>query len=79
MVNLGHQIRTHRLRQGLRQEDIAIRMGTSRTYVSLIELNRVDPSLNKVTGIAAALGLTVIELLTDIAPPGAESPAAAAD
>ena len=80
--NLGRLVKMHRLYAGLTQDALAVRIGLKpghgRTYISMLESNRVDPMFGKVVKIAGALDLTVVELLTDKAP-AATDPTAPAE
>ena len=60
---LGKAIRVERTRQGLRQDDLAEAAGLSKPYVSHIEVGRRHPSMDAVTAIARALGLSVGQLM----------------
>lgn len=65
---LGKAIRVERTRQGLRQDDLATAAGLSKPYVSHIEVGRRHPSMDAVSGIANALGLSVGQLLAAAEP-----------
>jgi transcriptional regulator with XRE-family HTH domain len=60
---LGKAIKVERTRQGLRQDDLAVAAGLSKPYVSHIEVGRRHPSMDAVSGIAQALGLSVGQLM----------------
>ena len=79
--NLGRLVKLHRLYAGLTQDALAVRIGLKpghgRSYISMLESNRLDPMFGKVVKIANAMDLTVVELLTDIAESGAEPTAPA--
>lgn len=65
---LAAQVRTHRRRCGLSQEDLADRAGIDRTYVSQIERGViVNPSLLVVCKVAQALDVPALDLLRDCA------------
>ena len=62
---LGLWIRATRLGQGLSQRELASRSGLSRSYVCDIERGRgAHPSVDTLDKLAAALGLSRIDLLT---------------
>jgi tetratricopeptide (TPR) repeat protein/DNA-binding XRE family transcriptional regulator len=62
MVTFGHILRTHRLRQGLSQADLAVRAGLAERSVRGIEIGRVRPRPGTVRLLAEALGLAGAEL-----------------
>lgn len=63
--SLGKNIRKYRLQQGLRQEDLAEAVDCSASHIGQIEHARGIPSLEMVVNIAAALHVTVDQLLLD--------------
>lgn len=46
MFNLGSIIKRERTLKGLSQDELALRSGTSKTYISRIENNKIDPELH---------------------------------
>lgn len=52
-------VREHRTQAGLSQEELAHQAGLHRTYVSLLERGRRNPSLSVVVALARALGVPV--------------------
>ena len=64
-AQLGRAIRARRRAAGLSQEELAERSGTHWTYISEIENNRQNPSINLVRRIASGLGIRLSELVTD--------------
>ena len=63
-LNLAHSIRSLRLRNGLSQRQLALRMSVPRTYVSKIENEKATPTLSSLERLARALEVNVPELLT---------------
>ncbi|OJW87190.1 MAG: hypothetical protein BGO66_20535 [Alicycliphilus sp. 69-12] len=63
-VLLGQRIRELRARQGTTQEELADRCDMFRTYLSRIESGRANPTLTVLHGLAAGLGVSVLELLS---------------
>ena len=63
-LNLAGSIRSLRLRNGLSQRQLALRMAVPRTYVSKIENEKATPTLSSLERLARALEVTVPELLT---------------
>src|SRR2546428_8058099 len=62
-LNLATSIRSLRLRNGLSQRQLALRMQVPRTYVSKIENDKATPTLSSVQRLATALEISVTELL----------------
>jgi transcriptional regulator with XRE-family HTH domain len=60
----GEAIRAVRKREGVSQEELALRCGLDRTYLSGIERGVRNPSLTNVLRIAAALHTSPAELFT---------------
>ena len=56
-------MRTLRAKQGLSQEDFAVKCGLHRTYMGKIERGEINLTLEKVYRIAKALDCDVRELL----------------
>ena len=63
-LNLAHSIRSLRLRNGLSQRQLALRMSVPRTYVSKIENEKATPTLSSLERLARALEVNVPDLLT---------------
>jgi transcriptional regulator with XRE-family HTH domain len=57
-------IRLLRQRAGISQRQLALRMQVPRTYVSKIENEKATPTLSSLERLAAALGVTVRDLLS---------------
>jgi transcriptional regulator with XRE-family HTH domain len=64
-VHVARAIRDLRHRSGLSQRQLALRMGVPRTYVSKIENEKATPTLSSLARLAAALEVTVPDLLRD--------------
>lgn len=67
-VQVAKAIRNLRHRNGLSQRQLAIRMGVPRTYVSKIENEKATPTLSSLARLAAALEVSVPDLLTECGP-----------
>src|SRR5208337_1666258 len=67
-VHVAMAIRSLRLRSGLSQRQLALRMGVPRTYVSKIENEKATPTLSSLARLADALTVSVPELLTACTP-----------
>src|SRR3984885_6785640 len=63
-LKLAHSIRSMRLRNGLSQRQLALRMSVPRTYVSKIENEKATPTLSSLERLARALEVTVPDLLS---------------
>jgi len=63
-LRLAHSIRTLRLRNGLSQRQLALRMSVPRTYVSKIENEKATPTLSSLERLALALEVSVPDLLS---------------
>jgi|ERR1700722_12791840 transcriptional regulator with XRE-family HTH domain len=63
-LNLASSIRSMRLRNGLSQRQLALRMSVPRTYVSKIENEKATPTLSSLERLARALEVTVPDLLS---------------
>lgn len=62
-LQIALAIRSLRLRSGLSQRQLALRMQVPRTYVSKIENDKATPTLSSMERLAKALEVTVPELL----------------
>lgn len=54
---VGRNVRRARIEQGLTQEELADRAGTSQFYVSSLEAGRRNPTIETVHALAVAMGL----------------------
>lgn len=64
-LNLSINIKELRKEKGLAQEKLALEAGVDRTLVSKIERVLANPSLEIITKLANALGVSVNRLLED--------------
>ena len=62
-LNLAHSIRSLRLRNGMSQRQLAMRMAVPRTYVSKIENEKATPTLSSLERLARALEVSIPLLL----------------
>src|SRR5208283_5143413 len=67
-VQVAKAIRNLRLRGGLSQRQLALRMGVPRTYVSKIENEKATPTLSSLERLARALEVSVPDLLRACGP-----------
>ena len=61
-MSLGTEIKKARLDKGWQQQDLQVATKISQTYLSKVELNKVDPSWSIVLRIAKALGVSLDQL-----------------
>ena len=59
-------LRDLRHEQGLSQEQLALRAGVDRTFVSKLELRKHQPSLSVVFSLAHAIGKTPEDLIAEV-------------
>jgi transcriptional regulator with XRE-family HTH domain len=62
----GAAVRRHRERLGLSQEDFADRAGVHRTYISSIELGKVQVSIGIAQQLADALGVPLSRIWKEV-------------
>jgi len=62
LETFGARLRTVRGRAGISQEALAERAELDRTYISLLERGKRNPSLVCIARLAIALGVSVAEL-----------------
>jgi len=62
-VLVGENVRKVRLKRGLTQERFAEKSGFSQQYLSSLENGRRNPSIVTIYELAAALGVSHLELL----------------
>ena len=60
---LGKQLQRLRTTRGLTQEQLAVNVGLSRTFVMRLELGQYDPTLSTLVRLAKVLRVSVAELL----------------
>ena len=63
VIYLGSRIRQARDRAGLTQEQLAERIGVSRTAIARYESGEIEPKLHNLAAIAVALNVSCDELL----------------
>ncbi len=62
---LGKQLQRVRTSRGLTQEQLAVNVGLSRTFVTRLELGQYDPTLSTLVRLARALRVSVTDLLSE--------------
>lgn len=64
-ADFGRRVRILRKREGLSQEQLALRCGLDRTYVGGVERGERNISIVNIEKIARALGLSLRDLFDD--------------
>lgn len=64
-ISFGQRVRKLRIAASLTQEDLALRSGLHRTYISSLERGRRNVSLENILKLAHALGVPASTLLAD--------------
>ena len=59
-------LREIRKRRGISQENLGFESGYHRTYISLLERGKMNPSLRTMLSIASALGVSTAELVGSV-------------
>lgn len=62
---LGTRLRALREARGLTQRELAARAGVASTTVSMIETDRISPSVSSLKRVVSALGLSLAEFFAD--------------
>ena len=63
VVYIGENLKDARFRAGLTQAELAEKAGTTQTTVARIERDAVQPEVTTIRKLAAALGVTISDLL----------------
>jgi transcriptional regulator with XRE-family HTH domain len=63
VVYIGKNLKDARFRAGLTQVELAEKAGVTQTTVARIERDAVEPEVTTVRKLAAALGVTISDLL----------------
>jgi transcriptional regulator with XRE-family HTH domain len=63
LIRFGHNVRELRKAKGLSQEQLSFRAGLHRTYIGMIERAEKNITLVNIEKIAAALDVSIIDLL----------------
>lgn len=64
-MDIGSKIKTLRKESKLTQAELSLKANISRSYLADIERNRYNPSVDTLTSIAKALGLSLSELVNN--------------
>ena len=63
LKRFGKNVKIERIRQDLKQADVAERLGIEQNYIALIEIGRINMSLGKILELANAIGVHIEDLL----------------
>lgn len=74
MPKVGEKLKEMRLRRGLSAREIALRTGVSHSTISLIERDRISPSIDTLSAIVEALGSTIVGFFGELSNELAYSP-----
>lgn len=66
LEKFGGKVREERLRLGFSQEQLASKAGVHRTYIGMIERAEKNITLENISNVARALGLSISELTKEI-------------
>ena len=66
LEKFGEKVREERHRQRLSQEELAARAGVHRTYIGMIERAEKNITLENISKVAKALGLSISELTKEL-------------
>lgn len=68
LTNLGRRVRELRLQQAYSQDKLAERCGFDRTYISMVERGKRNPSFSNLVKLADGLGVSLLELTAGLWP-----------
>jgi transcriptional regulator with XRE-family HTH domain len=74
MSKIGVKLRELRRRRDLGVRELAIRSGVSHSSISLIERDKISPSVDTLSAILDALGTTLVGFFSDVEPVTRYSP-----
>jgi transcriptional regulator with XRE-family HTH domain len=66
LEKFGETVRQERLRLGLSQEALASKAGVHRTYIGMIERAEKNITLENISKVAKALGLSISQLTKEL-------------
>ncbi|ULO06826.1 helix-turn-helix transcriptional regulator [Paenibacillus sp. 19GGS1-52] len=64
---IGKTVKALRIRQGLTQEDLAYECNVDRSYISMIEVGRNEPSVSKIFELCLGLRIRPSDFFTLVA------------
>lgn len=79
MSKIGVKLRELRRRRDLGVRELAIRSGVSHSSISLIERDKISPSIDTLSAIVDALGTTLVGFFSEVEPITSYSPFYRAD
>lgn len=74
MSRIGEKLRELRRRRSLSVRELAVRSGVAHSTISLIERDRISPSVDTLGAVLDALGSTLTAFFSDMQPSNAVSP-----
>jgi transcriptional regulator with XRE-family HTH domain len=74
MPQIGQKLKQLRGRRHLSVRELALRSGISHSTISLIERNKMSPSVETLSAVLDALGTTLTGFFSDLQPTGVYSP-----
>jgi transcriptional regulator with XRE-family HTH domain len=66
LVKFGNRVKEERRKQGLSQEQLAVKAGFHRTYIGMVERAEKNVTLSSIEKITNALGFEVGDFLKDL-------------
>ena len=65
MSSIGSRLRAVRKARGLSLKQVAALVGCTPSYLSMVETDKLDPSVSRLKKIADALGSTIVEIFSE--------------
>lgn len=66
LIQLGKEIKRRRLIQNLSQEELALKCGFDRTYISMLERGKRNPSFLNLKKLCVGLEINLNDLLVNL-------------
>lgn len=66
LIQLGKEIKRQRLIQNLSQEELALKCGFDRTYISMLERGKRNPSFLNLKKLCVGLEINLNDLLVNL-------------
>lgn len=64
-INVGERLKQLRIRDGISQRELSRRAGVPNSAISVIESNKVSPSVDSLTRVLSGFPMTLIEFFSD--------------
>ncbi|MFH1702029.1 MAG: helix-turn-helix transcriptional regulator [Nitrospirota bacterium] len=65
VIKFGQRVRKERIKQGLSQEELAVKAGVHRTYIGMIERAEKNITLENIEKLCKALNLRLKDIFSD--------------